>query len=50
MNAYQEGKEAFINWIGLYECPYVKWTDEYEDWVSGWFDAHGEHTDIIYGD
>ena len=50
MNAYKEGKEAYNEFVGLQDYPYPFKTDEREDWVSGWYDAREEHTDIIYGD
>lgn len=47
---YNEGKEAFNSWVLITECPYNKRTDNYNDWVTGWFDARDEHTAIIYGE
>jgi hypothetical protein len=47
---YNEGKEAFNNLLVVGECPYNVYSDEYEDWVSGWFDARDECSNFFYGD
>ena len=47
---YNEGKDAFNNLLIVTECPYNVYSSEYEDWVSGWYDARDEHTDIVWGE
>lgn len=42
MNAYEQGKSAYLRGKYLNENPYYSGTPEYMEWRNGWFDAEAE--------